>query len=267
MRDSPNDEVWFRQRVQFLNDRGVLTPVDPNCLLIFIDETGHEEFANRKYPVFGLGGCGCLAKDYDERLASPWRDLKRKHFGGADVPMHAAESWTLTDAQKSEIGGFFRAGSFFRIAGVLSDKTALCDGVKPYPIATVTLLKRITEVANRIRFSRVALIFEEAQRTNRLVLRHFPGYRLQREWDSVTTPIALDGFFMPKTSREPGLEVADFLMHAAGSYVHSRLKGTDDPQRKDFKATFQDVDPRLTSFLEVIKVETNLQAPTSSGSV
>jgi hypothetical protein len=72
---------------------------------------------------------------------------------------------------------------------------------------------------------------------------------------------------MPKTSRKPGLEVADFLMHAADGYVHARLKGTDDPQRKDFKATFQDVDPRLTSFLEVIKVETNAQAPTRSGSV
>jgi hypothetical protein len=92
----PRDEIWFRQQVQFLNEGGVLTPVDPNCLLIFIDETGHEEFADRKYPVFGLGGCACLAKDYDERLASPWRDLKRKHFGGAETPMHAAESWTLS---------------------------------------------------------------------------------------------------------------------------------------------------------------------------
>jgi len=28
----------------------------PNCLLFFIDETGHETFADKKYPVFGLGG-------------------------------------------------------------------------------------------------------------------------------------------------------------------------------------------------------------------
>lgn len=176
MPDLPRDEIWFRQQLQFLNDRGVLTPVDPNCLLIFIDETGHEEFADRKYPVFGLGGCACLAKNYDERLASPWRDLKRKHFSGAETAMHAAESWSFTNAQKSEIGGFFRTRSFFRIAGVLSDKTAFCDGVKPYQIAAVTLLARIRDVANRVQFSRIALIFEESERTDRLVLRHFPGY-------------------------------------------------------------------------------------------
>lgn len=31
--------------------------VGPNCLLFFIDETGHETFADKNYPVFGLGGC------------------------------------------------------------------------------------------------------------------------------------------------------------------------------------------------------------------
>jgi hypothetical protein len=30
--------------------------VHPHCLMFFVDETGHEEFAEPKYPVFGLGG-------------------------------------------------------------------------------------------------------------------------------------------------------------------------------------------------------------------
>jgi len=29
---------------------------DPNCLLFFVDETGHEEPSNPNYPVFGLEG-------------------------------------------------------------------------------------------------------------------------------------------------------------------------------------------------------------------
>jgi hypothetical protein len=29
--------------------------VGPNCLLFFIDATGHKTFADKSYPVFGLG--------------------------------------------------------------------------------------------------------------------------------------------------------------------------------------------------------------------
>jgi hypothetical protein len=35
--------------------------VHPHCLMFFVDETGHEEFADPNYPVFGLGGCALLA--------------------------------------------------------------------------------------------------------------------------------------------------------------------------------------------------------------
>jgi hypothetical protein len=31
--------------------------VGPSGLLFFIDETGQETFADKNYPVFGLGGC------------------------------------------------------------------------------------------------------------------------------------------------------------------------------------------------------------------
>ena len=31
--------------------------VGSNCLLFFIDETGHETLADKNDPVFGLGGC------------------------------------------------------------------------------------------------------------------------------------------------------------------------------------------------------------------
>ena len=35
--------------------------VGSNCLLFFIDETGHETFADKNYPVFGLGGARLTA--------------------------------------------------------------------------------------------------------------------------------------------------------------------------------------------------------------
>ena len=54
----------------------------PRCLLIAIDETGHEELADPKYPIFGLGGCLTVVGDYHNQIRGPWSSLKREHFGG-----------------------------------------------------------------------------------------------------------------------------------------------------------------------------------------
>jgi hypothetical protein len=80
--------------------------------LVCIDETGHEEFADPTYPVFGLGGCAVLAEHYAERLAFPWRDLKAKHFGGGDAPLHAAELLKPNMPQLEALADFFRNGLF-----------------------------------------------------------------------------------------------------------------------------------------------------------
>jgi len=42
-------------------------------LLIFIDETGDEDFSDPKNPTFGRGGCGALMPEYKRRIAKPWR--------------------------------------------------------------------------------------------------------------------------------------------------------------------------------------------------
>jgi hypothetical protein len=40
---------------------GEVLQVHPHCLIFFIGETGHEDFADAAFPVFGMGGCALLA--------------------------------------------------------------------------------------------------------------------------------------------------------------------------------------------------------------
>ena len=90
--------------------------VGPNCLLFFIDETGHETFADKNYPVFGLGGCAINSSSAAAVIAEPWRAMKAAHFGGEDVPLHANELRNPTTEQLDALSKFFREQQFARLA-------------------------------------------------------------------------------------------------------------------------------------------------------
>ena len=55
---------------------GGVLQVHPYCLMFFVDETGHEEFADPKFPIFGMGGCGILAAAIEQNLRAPWQKMK-----------------------------------------------------------------------------------------------------------------------------------------------------------------------------------------------
>jgi hypothetical protein len=47
---------------------GEILTVHPHCLMFFAYETGHEDFADPNYRVFGIGGCAVLAAAIDQNL-------------------------------------------------------------------------------------------------------------------------------------------------------------------------------------------------------
>ena len=81
------------------------------CLLFFINETGHETFADKNYPVFGLGGCAINSSSAAAVIAEPWRAMKAAHFGGEDVPLHANELRNPTTEQLDALSKFFASNS------------------------------------------------------------------------------------------------------------------------------------------------------------
>ena len=58
------------------------------CLLVFVDDTGHETFAGDQ-PYYGLGGCAVMIEAY-EPLKARWKSLRRLINGHEDLPLHAS---------------------------------------------------------------------------------------------------------------------------------------------------------------------------------
>jgi hypothetical protein len=218
-------------------------------LLFFVDETGGETLEDPNYPVFGLGGCVVRTQDYRALVAGPWRQMKFLHFGGLDVPLHAAGlAPSKTSREQMEgIAEFFKTGRFYRVAAVVKKSTRVGTGIDSmYQAAGMMLLRHLAAILNRAACTGVTTVLESSERGDRLAQAFFPAVRAH----TATAELPLRWGTMTKAMGEPGLEVADFIMQAAGNGVHRRKQG-QRVKRKDFACIFQDVDAALVQFGEL----------------
>ena len=224
----------------------------PKCLLVYIDETGHEEFADPKYPLFGYGGCACLASSYEETIRTPWKGLKQRHFGGSDVGLHASELRSPSEEQIEALAKFFLSQPFYRFYAIAKNTTTINGVLDPYRLVAGALLKRITTIGSRCVLDSMAMIFEQTDRLDLSAARFFSSYDFSYE-DGTAIPV--EWRRMSKSLHEPGLEVADFVLHVAGSQTRDRLSGKTD-WRKDFDSVFHNIDKDLVSAIEIDSVTT-----------
>jgi hypothetical protein len=124
--------------------------VGPNCLLFFIDETGHETFADKNYPVFGLGACAISSSSAAAVIAEPWRAIKAAHFGGEDVPLRANELCNATAEQLDALSKFFREQQFARLAVTISRSAVPPTGKTPLETITGSMMNRYTDLLRRV---------------------------------------------------------------------------------------------------------------------
>jgi hypothetical protein len=125
---------------------GELKPSDL-CLLVYIDETGHELFADEKYPVFGMGGCAILSQTCHRLLDDPWRRMKKGAFGIEDRPLHASEILrSATPEQREELLRFFYNALFSRFAVVIRKDSSIPSDMIPYQIIAGALCEAITRI-------------------------------------------------------------------------------------------------------------------------
>ena len=182
--------------------------------MFFVDEFGHEDFADPKYRVYALGGCAVMAGNVDQVIKEPWCTMKAAQFGGADVPLHAADLTNPTAEQLNALGEFFRNQPFGRFAVTMTGDTLLPEGRKPLSVMPMVLRRRWEELASRCHPTPVefAFLHEASERGDPLIEKVLWPYDLVHIEGK---QIPVHHGFMAKSSDE-ALEVADFVVQAAG---------------------------------------------------
>lgn len=199
-------------------------------LLVFIDDTGHETFAGNQ-EFYGLGGCVVLGAGYPY-LKDRWGVVRKAINGDRDLPLHGS-----TMERKAEnfavLSEFFLDPSFIRIAATTTKAVILPPGMSPCVPVMGQLQKEIASVAALLPCKSVWIIVESSERADSIVQTCFS----QLGPIDSALPLPVVKSLMPKSSNEPGLEVADFIVNAAGSQVQRQLRGQGG-QAPDFYDVF-----------------------------
>jgi hypothetical protein len=204
-------------------------------LLVFIDDTGHETFAGT-HDYYGLGGCVVLGARYDW-LKGQWREVRRLINGSPDAPLHAADTTWRGARSFAVLSQFFLDRSFLRIAATSTRKTVCPAGMHPAAPVMGGLHEHVVGVAELIPCKAIAMVVESSQRADAMLKEHFGELKLENK----VLILPVEHWLMPKSAGEPGLEIADFIINAAGSQTRRYLKGQPgvSPDFQDVLAAFR----------------------------
>jgi hypothetical protein len=149
------------------------------CLAVFVDDTGHEALVPG-HPVYGLGGCAALARDLDQIIRLPWREIRRLVTGSPDTALHANKfARYATPENIGTVAEYFHAQPFARFGAIISTGTVFVDGLGIVPTMAKVLQARIIDIGRWMDFDSVAMIFESSDRADRLIEEAFRGFALE----------------------------------------------------------------------------------------
>jgi uncharacterized protein DUF3800 len=192
--------IWMRRGEKSANEQ--IAPrllVGPTCLLFFIDETGHETFADKNYPVFGLGGCAITSSAAEGTMAKPWCAMKAEYFGGENVPLHANELRKSTSGQLAAQAKFFREQQFARLAVTMSKSAVLRAGTPPFDIVTGALINRCGDLLLRVSPDQTRWHFCTKPRTDAISLSKNTWAELSSRSTTISSPY-IKGWLQKQTA-------------------------------------------------------------------
>ena len=242
------------------------TPLSPppDCLLVFLDETGHERMPNG-HTYYGIGGCAALMRDYERLIVQPWREFRQFVTGSPTSHLHAAEfGRAATPEQLEAFGQFLRNNPFMRLGAVAAITTEMpLDQSYRQHLAAIpeqehlawmvlrAFPKRIVDVANWTPFQSVAIVFERNPRSKRLLQSAFSDISIEE----AGRRLPIEFYEMDKTAGEPGLEAADFVANTIAGHARWLLVEGKPVFRKDYQAVFLSVGSKLASFMAIKSID------------
>ena len=201
------------------------------------------------HDYYGLGGCAVLGAHY-EWLKKQWREVRRLINGSADAPLHAADTTWRCDRSFAVLSQFFLDRSFVRIAATSTRKTVCPAAMHPAVPVMGGLYEHVVGVAELIPCKAIAMVVESSQRADPMLKQHFGELKLENR----ELILSVEHWLMPKSAAEPGLEIADFIINAAGSQTRRYLEGKPGVSL-DFQDVFGRLPPEGCRFSIVTKVD------------
>jgi len=216
-----------------------LTELGPNCLLIFVDDTGHEARSDVKNPVYGLGACVVPVRTYVENVVHPWRQLKSDVLGDPQAAMHAHAVDRGNSHLLEALDEFFRTGAFIRVGIVTSASSKWQSEDLVVPQIARRMLEDAIRLSQKAVVNDIAVILESNPRTNQALVPAIRGYPIRGEFQGTPFRTIVKVYLGPKTLGADGLEVADFIANAAGGWARDIAAGRLGNKRKDHAAVFE----------------------------
>ncbi len=233
-------------------DDGSVINVSPNSALVFLDETGDEQLKDPKYPIFGLGGCCILAKNYFILIDRPWSKMKLKMFNLKNKPLHAAGN-SFSYKQITAINNFFLSNEFGRFTTISSLNTQIDTILKMEQVVFYSFCKRVLEIIKWYEFENIIVIYDNSERLKPKLQEYASTIDFAEKLNGVDTKIETHYCVVNKETALSGVEVADFIIHSAGTSLRDLINGkiyrlTD---REDFNHVFNTTDKKISSFFQV----------------
>ena len=144
------------------------------------------------------------------------------------------------------VSEFFKLPSFARFGVAASNKTSFVADMHTMVPVMGMLKQHIMRLAAALPCTTIALIFESSERGDPLVRQYFGELGLLEEGRQ----IPVEHCFMPKTAKEPGLEIADFVASATGTqarFYHQERKKF----ALDYEAVFHQFPPPFSQFFHI----------------